>query len=284
MKVSNSNSDTGKVGSATTRSPTTRLSIAFLALALFGMRPAQAQDWKPDYSLNVRPDGPSVETLGQPDPVNAHMFDGPSSPAAFEAWLQSLKAWRELRKKEIRFHDDLYTGPEFSWTRHTFTQDQLLVWDRSFYDPAAGRYTVDRALGEIESRFGPLDSVLLWTGYPNLGLDDRNQFDLIRDLPGGIEGLRKMVAAFHDRAVKVFLPVLIWDEGTRDSGLSRAANAVQLLHAIGADGINLDTLNTVPDDVRDMAAGVKPPLALEPQMDPQNASLASWRWLRGGVS
>jgi hypothetical protein len=249
--------------------------VAFSMLALFAMRPASAQDWKPDYSLSPRPDGPGVETLGEPDPVNAHMFDGPSSPAVFAAWLQNLETWREQRKREIRFHDDLYRGAEFDWTRHTFTQDQLLVWDRSFYDPAAGEYTVDRALGEIERRFGRLDSVLIWTGYPNLGLDDRNQFDLIRDLPGGIEGLRKMIAAFHAHAVKVFLPVLIWDEGTRDSGLSRAANAVRLLHDIGADGINLDTLNTVPDDVRDLALAATPQLALEPQMDPQNASLAA---------
>jgi len=251
------------------------LIVESCTLALFGVGPAQAQDWKPDYSLSPTPDGPGMETLAPPDPVEAHMFDGPSSPAAFAAWLQSLEAWREQRKQEIGYHDDLYRGTEFNWTRHTFTQDQLLIWDRSFYDPAAGGYTVERALGEIESRFGPLDSVLIWTGYPNLGLDDRNQFDLIRDLPGGIEGLRKMIAAFHARGVKVFFPVLIWDEGTRDSGMSRAANAVQLLHDIGADGINLDTLSTVPDDVRDLAVGIKPPLALEPQMDPQNASLAA---------
>ncbi len=258
-----------------TISPAVRLMVALLTIALLGIRPVPAQDWKPDYSLSPRPDGPGVETLGEPDPVNAHMFDGPSSPAAVATWLQSIKSWREQRKQEIRFHDDLYRGAEFSWTRHTFTQDQLLIWDRSLYDPAAGEYTVDRALGAIESRFGPLDSVLIWTGYPNLGLDDRNQFDLIRDLPGGIQGLRKMIAAFHARGVKVFLPVLIWDEGTRDSGLSRAANAVRLLHDIGADGINLDTLNTVPDDVRDLALAAEPPLALEPQMDPQNASLAA---------
>ena len=256
-------------------SPAARLILACLTVALFGTQSGQAQDWRPDYSLRPRPDGPGVDTLGATEPVDAHMFDGPSSPADFEAWLQSLKAWREQRKKELRFHDELYGGTEFSWTRHTFTQDQLLIWDRSLYDPAAGRYTVDRSLGEIESRFGPLDSVLVWTGYPNLGLDDRNQFDLIRDLPGGVAGLRKMVAAFHDRGVTVFFPVLMWDEGTRDSGISRAANAVQLLHEIGADGINLDTLNAVPDDVRDLSLSVKPPIALEPQMDPQNASLAA---------
>ncbi len=35
-------------------------------------------------------------------------------------------------------------------------------------------------------RIGPIDAVLIWHVYPNLGVDDRNQFDLLRDLPGGI--------------------------------------------------------------------------------------------------
>ncbi len=250
------------------------LMVASLMLAVLAMEQSEAQDWRPDYSLRPPPDGPGIETLGEPEPVSAHMFDGPSSPAAVAGWLRSLQAWKEQRLKEIGFHDDLYDETEFGWTRHTLTQDQLLIWDRSLYDAAAGKYTVDRALREIESRFGPLDSVLIWPGYPNLGLDDRNQFDLIRDMPGGIAGTRKMVAAFHERGVKVFFPVLIWDEGTRDSGASRAANAAQLIHDIGADGINLDTLSTVPDDMRDLALDTKPPLALEPQLDPQNASLA----------
>jgi len=256
------------------RTPAKRL-LASLVLAALATGPARAQDWKPDYSLHPRPDGPGVETLGEPEPISAHMFDGPSSPADFAGWLQGIKAWREQRRKEIGFQDDLYAGAAFSWTRLTLTQDQLLIWDRSLYDTASGEYTVDRALSETESRFGPLDSVLIWPGYPNLGLDDRNQFDLIRDMPGGMDGLRKMVAAFHDRGVRVFLPVLIWDEGTRDSGVSRAANAVQLMHEMGADGINLDTLNTVPDDMLDLALASDPPLALEPQLDPQNASLAA---------
>ena len=57
-----------------------------------------------------------------------------------------------------------------------------MVHERYFYDPAARRYTVDRYLNDLDQRYGGIDSVLIWHPYPNLGVDNRNQFDLLRDL------------------------------------------------------------------------------------------------------
>ena len=255
--------------------PLTLTGIALSAMGLLALSAAWGEEWRPDYSLRPRPDGPGMESLAKPEPPETYLLDGPASPEARAAWLGGLTQWRDARRREIGFDDALYRRPDLDWTRQIFTQDQLLVWDRSLYDPAKGEYTVDRALEGIESRFGPLDSVLLWPGYPNIGLDDRNQFDLLRDMPGGVPKLREAVEAFHRRGVRVFFPVVVWDQGTREEGKSRAAATEELLHAIGADGINFDTLNTVPDEARDLAANATPPLALEPQFDPQNASLSA---------
>ena len=58
-------------------------------------------------------------------------------------------------------------------------QPQMMVHDRYFYDPVAGQYTVDRYLDDLEKRYGGIDAVLIWATYPNMGIDDRNQLEMV---------------------------------------------------------------------------------------------------------
>ena len=93
-----------------------------------------------------------------------------------------------------------------------------MVQDRYFYDPVAQQYTVDRYLDDLEKRYGGIDAVLIWPTYPNMGIDNRNQHDMIRSMPGGVAGVRQMIADFHKRGVRVLFPMMMWDQGTRDHG------------------------------------------------------------------
>ncbi|KAB8168470.1 SUMF1/EgtB/PvdO family nonheme iron enzyme [Lysobacter maris] len=161
-------------------------------------------------------------------------------------WLRELRDWRREHLVRIGYSDHNYRHPDLQWAQRNFVHAQMMVEDRYFYDPEQGCYTVDRYLDDLQARFGGIDSVLIWYVYPNIGIDDRNQFDLAADMPGGLQGLREAVDAFHRRGVRVFLPAKPWDHGTRDPGVSHWDGLAEVVEAVGADGINGDTFNGVP--------------------------------------
>ncbi len=250
-----------------------RRPIAVAAIVVFvalGFRLA-ADEWKPRHDLVTHGD---LSTLTQPASPNEVFFSGPANPAEAQTWLENLKSWRDKQRALLHYDPSQYDRRDLEWTQHIFSQVQLLIWDRSLYDPDKREYTVEKFLSETESRIGPIDAVLIWHVYPNLGIDDRNQFDLLRDLPGGIPGIRAMVDQFHQHGVKVFFPILAWDTGTRDEGSSPWITMSQLLKDIGADGINFDTLDSVPHQFRQASDEIGHPLALEPQFQPRDESLA----------
>ncbi|UZW60428.1 SUMF1/EgtB/PvdO family nonheme iron enzyme [Lysobacter enzymogenes] len=184
---------------------------------------------------------------------------------ALDDWIEELKDWRREHLVRIGYDDAHYRRPELQWAQRNFVHAQMMVEDRYFYDPVEGRYTVDRYLDDLERRYGGIDSVLIWPVYPNIGVDDRNQFDLARDLPGGLDGLRGAVADFHRRGVRVFLPTMPWDHGTRDSGRRDWDAVADLVAAIGADGVNGDTYNGVPRAFFDACDAAGHPVVLQPE-------------------
>ncbi len=180
-------------------------------------------------------------------------------------WLRELSDWRREHLTRIGYDDANYRRPELQWAQRNFVHAQMMIEDRYFYDPRLGAYTVDRYLDDLEERFGGIDSVLLWYIYPNIGLDDRNQFDLAKDLPGGIQGLRGAVDAFHRRGVRVFLPTMPWDNGTREQGEPDWKAIARLVKATGADGINGDTYNGVPRAFFDACDELGCPVVVQPE-------------------
>jgi gamma-glutamyl hercynylcysteine S-oxide synthase len=203
------------------------------------------------------------------------------APNEHDAWLADIRHWRDERRIRIGYVGSRYDLPAFKWTQSSFFQPQMMVEERYFYDPVSHRYTVDRYLEDLTKRYGGIDAVLIWPTYPNMGIDNRNQHDLIRSMPGGIPGVRQMVADFHRRGVRVLFPMMMWDQGTRDPGLSWPDAIASLMAEIGADGINGDTQDGVPLAFSTAADKVSHPLVFEPEDNPSDEALA-WNVMTWG--
>ena len=101
----------------------------------------------------------------------------------YKLWLDDITHWRNEMRIRSGYSGRAYERPEFKWAQSSFIQPQMMVEDRYFYDPQTGQYTVDKYLDDLEKRYGGIDSVLIWSVYPNIGIDDRNQYDMVRAMP-----------------------------------------------------------------------------------------------------
>jgi gamma-glutamyl hercynylcysteine S-oxide synthase len=195
---------------------------------------------------------------------------GPQQPEDFPAWLAGMRAYRQEMRPRLQSaasgFADPYAEPALQWAQRSFIQPLMMAHDRYLYDPASRRYTVHRYLRDLTRRYGGIDSVLVWPTYPNIGVDDRNQLDLWRDMPGGLAGLRNMVSDFHAEGVRVLIPIMIWDKGTRDEGRPMPQALAELAKAINADGLNGDTMSPVNLDFYTESLKAAHPMALEPEV------------------
>ena len=228
---------------------------------------------------------PRGQQIPAPDCMNLHFaWEGPQvtcPPFMHERWLDDLRHWRAERRIRIAYDPSRYEAPAFRWTQSSFIQPQMMVHDRYFYDPVAGRYTVDRYLADLEKRYGGIDAVLIWATYPNMGIDDRNQLEMVTSMPGGVDGLRQMVADFHKRGVRVLFPMMMWDQGTREPPDSWPQAVADLMKRIDADGINGDTQDGVPLGFSLAAEQKGHPLVFQPEGSPSDEAL-SWNLMTWG--
>ena len=114
-----------------------------------------------------------------------------------------------------------------------------------------------------------------------MGIDNRNQHDMVRSMPGGVAGVKQMIADFHRRGVRVLFPMMMWDQGTRDPGKCWPEAIAQLMAEIGADGINGDTQDGVPLAYSLAADKAGHPLVFEPEGGPSDEALA-WNVMTWG--
>ena len=254
-----------------------KIRISFFAvfcLLVAAVASAQDSKYRPTNQQIPVPDCSSIKGL----------VDGNFKPCTAEEhkqWLSDITHWRNERRIRIGYNGSRYEMPELAWTQSSFMQPQMMVQDRFFYDPIAGKYTVDRYLDDLQQRYGGIDAVLIWPTYPNMGIDNRNQHDMVRCMPGGVAGVRQMIADFHKRGVRVLFPMMMWDQGTRELPKSWPEEIADLMKEVGADGINGDTQDGVPLAFSLAADKTGHPLAFEPEGGPSDEALA-WNVMTWG--
>jgi gamma-glutamyl hercynylcysteine S-oxide synthase len=173
-------------------------------------------------------------------------------------WRRGLEImFRERYLHDLdNFDDTLFRRPDLHWIRKAYLMLLQFAWDHGYYDREAGRYAFDETLTAWDRFLGGFDIYTIWPTWPRLGLDSRNQWDMYRELPGGLAELRRQVDLAHSLGKKYFISYNPWDESTRHE--DHLAGLESMLHTLDADGIVLDTRGDSSRELQETADRVKP--------------------------
>ncbi len=182
--------------------------------------------------------------------IHYETFTGP--------WQNGLKkVFREKYLYDLdAFDNTLFEREDLQWVRHAYVAGLNFAWDKDFYDHDPGRYTVTDYLEAGKEIFGGYDIYALWPTWPRLGLDERNQWDHFRDLPGGLAALRALSEAMHDDGTRLFICFNPWDESTRKEDPYKGIAAI--IEATDADGVVLDCSGKSNLRLQEVADSIKP--------------------------
>ncbi len=159
-----------------------------------------------------------------------------------------------------KFDNSLFEREDLKWIRHSYLLSLQFAWDQDYYDAMKGRYDFYKFITEQDKVLGGYDAYAIWPTWPRLGLDQRNQWDMYSDLPGGLPELRRQAEFMHKRGAKYFISYNPWDESTHREDHIKGME--KLLRGIDADGVVLDTWGESSREFQAAADRVKPGIIL----------------------
>ncbi|TAL75030.1 MAG: sulfatase-modifying factor protein [Bacteroidetes bacterium] len=154
-----------------------------------------------------------------------------------------------------KFDNSLFERKDLAWIKESYIIILQMAWDREFYDRFTGKYNYAEEIKKGIELFGNIDVFGIWPTWPRLGLDQRNQWDLYRDLPGGTEQLRNFVRVSHQVNTRFFISYNPWDNSTRKEDHYRGM--AQLIAETEADGVVLDTRGSSSFELQAAADSVR---------------------------
>lgn len=189
----------------------------------------------------------------------------PGGEITWTIWMESYQGdWQEGLRKAFQqrwlydledFDNTLFDREDLQWIRHDYLIALQMAWDHEFYDAFEKEYTVKDFLAKGEEYMGGYDVYSIWPTWPRLGVDQRNQWDLYEDLPGGLPKIREMANYCQDRGTKFFIAYNPWDQSTRTE--NPYTGMARLISATDADGVILDTRGASSYELQNAADSVR---------------------------
>ncbi|MBL7848913.1 MAG: SUMF1/EgtB/PvdO family nonheme iron enzyme [Cyclobacteriaceae bacterium] len=173
-------------------------------------------------------------------------------------WQNGLRrCFQEKKLYDVeKFDDSLFHRADLLWIRYAYVMHLMGAWDKDYFDIVSGKFNWDRFQRRGSRLYGGDDVICLWPTWPTLGLDERNQFDMYRDLPGGLPKLRQLADTLRKHGTKFFIAYNPWDESTRSEG--HLNGLADLIRNTSADGVVLDTKGESSRELQLAADAVRP--------------------------
>jgi gamma-glutamyl hercynylcysteine S-oxide synthase len=194
------------------------------------------------------------ETVLPPKAKVTYSFNAEVFKGEWQNGLRQIFHDRYLYDLE-KFDNSMFQRADLNWIKGSYLIVLQMAWDREFYDRLAGKYTYPDMLKKGNELFGNIDIVGIWPTWPRLGLDQRNQWDLYRDLPGGIEQVRNYAKMSHQSNARFFIAYNPWDNSTRKE--DHYKGMARLIAETDADGVVLDTRGNSSFELQSAADSVR---------------------------
>ena len=188
-------------------------------------------------------------------------FLNPEGKVVYNIWLESFSGiWQEgLRKifKEKMLYDveefdnSLFERDDLKWVRHSYLCQLMMGWDHNIYDTEQNLYTLNDFIDFNNKVLGGAEIYGLWPTWPVLGMDQRNQWDMYRSMPGGMPAIKQLADLCHQNNSHFYIAFKPWDTDTRDEdpyeGLAKS------IKETNADGVVLDCSGASSEQLREAA-------------------------------
>lgn len=176
-------------------------------------------------------------------------------------WHAALKkCFQEKMLYEVQHFDNtLYERKDIEYIRHAYTMHLMMAWEKNYYNANDTTYHLKEFLEDEKKLYGGDDIFTIWPTWPVLGLDQRTQWNLMEDLPGGIAKQKELAALAHTMGSKYFISYNPWDDKDANTSLRSMSDFIK---RIDADGVVLDTKAEASKALQEAADNTKPGVIL----------------------